>query len=103
MFAVTGAVNSYLNHNLRNLSYIKIWVSYIINQGITVWKLFFCLAPFWSFLTINCLEIDYQQKIKKTKKRRVKRMLLNCHNVGMVLIQDIVLHCISLALEDKLQ
>lgn len=32
---------------------------------------------------------------KNLKKKRVKRMLLNCYSIGMVLTQDITLHCIS--------
>lgn len=52
MFAVTIAVNSDLYYNLRNLSYIKMWVSYIINGGIithescySAWFLFEVCLP----------------------------------------------------------
>lgn len=48
---------------------------------------------------MNCLETNHH---KKKKNKSNKKNILNCWSIGMVLIQGMVLQCISLALEDKL-
>lgn len=55
-------------------------------------KVVILFGCFLNLLPLNCVEIDHQQK-----------NILNCQNIGMVLIQSMVLCPVSSASEDKLQ
>lgn len=55
-------------------------------------KVVILFGCFLNLLSLNCVEIDHQQK-----------NILNCQGIGMVLIQSKVLCPISSASEDKLQ